>query len=119
VRNTYQANFTEIRVAMVATQLIGVRMATLLAAMPLFALVYVMAFIDGLVRRAARCASGGRESASVYHRAKYLQLVLVVTATALFLLLLQPPDIQAVCVAGLAVVAILVSLQWTYYKKHL
>ena len=75
VRRTYVEHFEAIRVAMVGTQLFGVRLAMLVTALPLLSLLYAVALADGLVQRAIRRASGGRESASLYHRAKHLQVV--------------------------------------------
>lgn len=57
VRNTYIANFEAIQVAMLGTQLFGVRPATLAMAVPPFALVYSVALTDGLVQRAIRACA--------------------------------------------------------------
>ena len=76
VRNTYLANIEAIEVAMIGTQLLGVRLATLVLTAPLLVLIYIVAGVDGLTQRAIRRASGGRESASLYHRAKHLQVAL-------------------------------------------
>lgn len=119
VRKTYIVNFEAIRVAMVGTQLFGVRLATLAMAIPLFALVYCTALTDGLVQRAIRRASSGRESASLYHRAKHLQVLLLVTSAAVSLLLPESIDPRYICVPGVTLLGILVRIQWAYYKKHL
>jgi integrating conjugative element membrane protein (TIGR03747 family) len=119
VRNAYVANFEAIRVAMLGTQLIGVRLATLIVLLPLIALVYAVAMADGLVQRAIRRVSGGRESSNIYHRAKYLQFVLVVTSMAIFLLWPSSIDLPAMSSLVLAIAAALVRVQWSYYKKHL
>jgi len=119
VRNAYVGNFEGIQVAMLGTQLIGVRLATLVVVLPLISLVYAVAITDGLVQRAIRRVSGGRESSNIYHRTKYLQFVLVVTSMAIFLLWPASIDLLPLwgAVAGLA--AVLARLQWSYYKKHL
>ncbi len=119
VRNAYVANYEGIQVAMLGTQLIGVRLATLVVVLPLIALGYGIAMADGFAQRAIRRVSGGRESSSIYHRAKYLQMVLMVTTGAAFLVLPQPLNPWALCVVILAGEAILARFQWTYYKKHL
>lgn len=119
VRNAYIANFEVIRVAMVGTQLFGVRLATLMMATPLFALFYCAGLADGLTARAVRRASGGRESASLYHRAKHLQVLLLVMSAAVGLLLPVSIDPRYVWMPGTLAVAILARLQWAYYKKHL
>jgi len=119
VRNTYIANQDAIEVAMIGTQLLGVRLATLALIAPLLVLIYLVTGVDGLTQRAIRRASGGRESASLYHRAKHLQIVLVVMAGAMNLIQpasIDPRSIWALC----AVLAgIFTRLQWVYYKKHL
>lgn len=119
VRNAYVANFEVIKVAMIGTQLFGVRLAILMMAAPLFAVIYCVALTDGLAGRAIRRASGGRESASLYHRAKHLQVVLIVTTAAVSLLLPASIDLRYVWMPGALAVAILTRLQWAYYKKHL
>ena len=62
---------------MVSTQCLGVRFATLMRFLPLLMLLYVAGTADGLTERGIRRSCGGRESASLYHRAKYLQLVVL------------------------------------------
>ena len=119
VRDTYIANFEAIRVVMVGTQLFGIRLATLLMATPLLALAYLVALTDGLVQRAVRRASGGRESASLYHRAKHLQVMLLTMCGAISLLLPLSIDPRWIWAPGIVVLAILVRFQWVYYKKHL
>ncbi len=119
VRNSYLANIDAIEVAMIGTQLLGVRLVTLAMMVPLLVLVYLVAAADGLTQRAIRRASGGRESASLYHRAKHLQVMLL--AMGGVLVLIQPvsidPRLVGVPVAFL--VGILARLQWACYKKHL
>jgi integrating conjugative element membrane protein (TIGR03747 family) len=119
VRNSYLANIEAIEVAMIGTQLLGVRLVTLGMMAPLVVLVYLVAAADGLTQRAIRRACGGRESASLYHRAKHLQVMLL--AMGGVLVLIQPvsidPRLVGVPVAFL--VGILARLQWACYKKHL
>jgi len=104
---------------MIGTQLLGVRLATLAFTAPLLALVYVVAATDGLTQRAIRRACGGRESASLYHRAKHSQVVLVVMAGALSLIQPVSIDPRLIWVPCAVLVGILARLQWAYYKKHL
>lgn len=118
-RTTYVANRDAIEVAMIGTQLLGVRLATLALMLPLLVLVYAVAAADGLTKRAIRRASGGRESASLYHRAKYLQVVLLGTGLLATLLWPAPVEWILIGVALVAVVGVLARLQWGYYKKHL
>ena len=119
VRNSYLANTEAIEVSMIGTQLLGVRLVTLAMMAPLVVLVYLVAAADGLTQRAIRRACGGRESASLYLRAKHLEVMLL--AMGGVLVLLQPvsidPRLVGVPVAFL--VGILARLQWACYKKHL
>lgn len=119
VRTTYLANIDAIEVAMIGTQLLGVRLATLAMMVPLLVLVYLVAAADGLTQRAIRRACGGRESASLYHRAKHLQVMLLVMSGVLVLIQPVSIDPRLVGVPVALLVGILARLQWACYKKHL
>lgn len=119
LRRAYFTHRAAIEVAMVGTQLLGVRAAILVRFVSLLALLYVVGAADGVSRRAIRRAGGGRESASLYHRAKYLQLtVLGLGGVAL---LMWPGTVAWGVWVGLLAMLIgcLVGVQWAYYKKHL
>lgn len=118
-RDTYLANYEAIQVAMTGIQLFGVRLAVLLTSLPLLGLTYAVAMADGLAQRAVRRARGGHESASLYHRAKYLQVSLVTLVTALCLLLPFSIDPRRILLPAVMLVAALVRVQWIFYKKHL
>jgi len=118
VRKTYLANREAIEVAMIGTQLLGVRIATLGLMVPLLALLYLVAAVDGLTQRAIRRACGGRESASLYHRAKHLQVVLVAGGGALSLLVPASLDPRWILAPSAAALAVFARVQWAYYKKH-
>ena len=119
VRNSYLANTDAIEVAMIGTQLLGVRLVPLAMMAPLLMLVYLVAAADGLTQRAIRRASGGRESASLYHRAKHLQVMLLVMSGVLVLIQPVSIDPRLVGVPVAFLVGILARLQWACYKKHL
>ena len=119
VRNSYIANREAIEVAMFGTQLLGVRLATLALNVPLLLIAYVVGASDGLTQRAIRRACGGRESASLYHRAKHLQVALTVAAVLTGLLWPALPDIRWIGLPLTVALGILSRLQWAYYKKHL
>lgn len=119
VRDTYLANIEAIEVAMIGTQLLGVRLAMLAFMVPLLVLTHLVAATDGLTQRAIRRACGGRESASLYHRAKYLQVALIGIGLPLFLVFPSPMDVHATETVLAALVLCLVRVQWAYYKKHL
>ena len=119
VRRSYVAHREAIETAMLGTQLLGVRAAILARFAPLLMLLYAVGAADGLARRAIRRACGGRESASLYHRAKYLQLA-VVGLGGLVLLMWPAALLWQLCVPGGALLTSgLASVQWTYYKKHM
>ena len=119
VRNAYIGNRAAIEVAMIGTQLLGVRIATIPLVAPLFLLLYLVAATDGLAQRAIRRASGGRESASIYHRGKHLQLVLIALSGATGLLLPISIDPRLIWWPAAIAAAILTRTQWAFYKKHL
>jgi integrating conjugative element membrane protein (TIGR03747 family) len=119
VRNTYLANREAIEVAMIGTQLLGIRLATLALMVPLLALVYLAAAADGLTQRAIRRACGGRESASLYHRAKHLQVALIAIGLLICLFWPASVDVRWTGVSLTATLGILTRLQWACYKKHL
>lgn len=119
VRNFYIANRESIEVAMIGTQLLGVRMAMLTTTAPLLLLVYIVGAVDGLTQRAIRRACGGRESGSLYHRAKHMQVALMATSLLVGLLWPAAIDVRWLGLPLAACLAILTRLQWAYYKKHL
>ncbi len=118
-RDTYIARHNEIEVAMVGTQLLGVRSGILLRYLPLLGLLYLVGAVDGLALRAVRRIQGGRESAGVYHRAKFMQLGLVALGGGV--LMVWPWPVAWGWMAGLAagLLGLLTAVQWRYYKKHL
>ncbi len=119
VRRSYLANREAVETAMVGTQLLGVRFAILLRFLPLLLLLYMVGAVDGLVERAIRRSCGGRESASLYHRAKYLQMAVVGLGGAIVLVWPGPIGWLWVAVGMVASSSTLARSQWAYYKKHL
>lgn len=119
VRHSYLANREAIETAMVGTQLLGVRFATLARFLPLLLLLYAVGTVDGFTERAIRRSGGGRESASLYHRAKYLQMAMLGLVGVV--LLVWPGSMAWEHCAGLIVFAIgaLARVQWSFYKKLL
>jgi hypothetical protein len=106
-------------VVILATQVFGLRLAMLLGMLPLVLLCHLVAQADGHAERVIRRACAGRESATRYHRAKYLQygalgLLLIVT-----LCLPVHVDPLRSMLAFALVTALLARMQWAYYKKYL
>ncbi len=119
VRRSYLAHRDAIETAMVGTQLLGVRFATFIRFVPLLLLLYVVGTADGLTERAIRRSCGGRESASVYHRAKFLQMAALGLGGVA--LLVWPGPVTWEVSAGLLAIVMcgLARQQWALYKKHL
>ncbi len=119
VRWFYIRHAEGIEEAMVGVQLFGARLALLAMASPLLLLMYAVGAVQGVVDRRIRMACGGRESASLYHRAKHGQLVTLAMAMLTALTLPVTVDVST----GLVVLAALFSLgawtQWRFYKKAL
>ena len=119
VRGFYMRNWEAIEAAMVGTQLIGVRLTTSALLSPIAVLGYVVAMTDGFVQRAIRRAAGGRESASLYHRAKHMQVSIGSLGLVTVLVWPAPVNWLLVSLVMTAVIATLARFQWAYYKKHL
>ena len=63
------------RDADVVSQQLMMRAGMIQTMLPTLALVYFVAIFDGIVARWIRRVSGGRESSTIYHRAKYVHAV--------------------------------------------
>ena len=110
---------SEIRIAMWAIQVFGVRLAVILSVVPLLGITYAVAFSDGVCERYIRRACAGRESSGLYHRAKYLQLT--AGAFCALLYLCAPWVINPIytLLPFVMFVGLFARLQWKYYKKYL
>jgi hypothetical protein len=118
VRSTWIAQHEVIEVAMLGTQLLGLRAGILARFLPLLALLYAVGAAEGLSQRATRRAQAARESASLYHRAKYGQVVVLALGGAAMLVWPAPVDWVLYAVVEAVVVGLLSAGQWAYYKKH-
>ena len=118
-RDTYIARQDEIEIAMAGTQLLGVRAGMLARYVPLLCLLYWVGMVDGLTQRAVRRVQGGRESAGLYHRAKFFQLSIVVLGTMALLVWPWPVAWGWSCGLAAVLVGLMAGVQWAYYKKHL
>jgi integrating conjugative element membrane protein (TIGR03747 family) len=119
VRGFYLRHAEGIEVAMVAVQLFGARLALLAMASPLLLLMYAVGAVQGIVYRRIRTACGGRESASLYHRAKHGLVVTLAVATLLVLMLPVTVDPRTGLVVFAGLVALGATVQWRFYKKAL
>jgi hypothetical protein len=119
VRSTWIAGHDVIEVAMLGSQLLGLRAGILARFLPLLALLYAVGAVEGLGQRAIRRARAARESASLYHRAKYGQMLVLALGGAVMLIWPGPVDWALCPVIGVGVIGLLVAGQWASYKKHL
>ena len=102
-----------------STQIFAIRTAMYLCALPLILLGLALGGVDGFVSRAKRKACAGRESASIYHRAK---LGLSFIAILSYLVCVGMPSLAqpAQVLLPLAfALALLLRIQCAYYKKYL
>lgn len=95
------------------------RLAILLQALPLFALIIVVGLIDGLVRRDLRRFGAGHESGFVYHHARRM-IGSSLAATGLVWLampiFIEPTYVQVV---GAVEIGLAVSIMFGAFKKYL
>jgi integrating conjugative element membrane protein (TIGR03747 family) len=120
VRNNLVSHIQdEIFLSMYVVQDFAVRIVLLMGAWPLYLLMFSLGLVDGLAERSIRRACAGRESSSLYHRAKYLQFASFVMAGMVYVLLPYSirPEWFFIPLAGLLLV--LSRVQWTYLKKYL
>jgi Domain of unknown function (DUF4400) len=118
VRSTWIAGHEAIEVAMLGTQLLGLRAGILARFLRLLVLLYAVGAAEGLSQRAIRRAQAARESASLYHRAKYGQVVVLALGGAV-VLVWPVPVAWGLCAGfGAVLVAVLAAGQWAFYKKH-
>jgi hypothetical protein len=103
---------------MIGTQLLGLRAGILVRFLPLLVLLYGVGVAEGLSQRSIRRAQAARESASLYHRAKYLQVVVLALGGAVVLVWPAPVSWGLCAGVGAVVVGLLAAGQWAYYKKH-
>lgn len=115
----YAEYYPWLKASMISAQLLGLRLGMLACVLPAPLLFYFVAFSDGIVERAIRRDCGGRESANIYHRAKYLQLVALCIFTLLYLAWPTPTSYPIVPIVFSALLGLLARIQWKYYKKYL
>lgn len=105
--------------ALAGSQILAIRAAILVAYLPWMAFLYLLAVIDGLVERARRTYGAGRESSTLYHRAKYFQVTLATLAVTAYLWWPTTLDPRSSLVLIPLGCALLARLQAKYYKKYL
>lgn len=101
------------------TYIFAVRTAMFLSALPMLALAASVAVADGLVARAKRKATAGRESSSLYHRAKLGLSFVPILGYMGFLLVPEMHEPARWLVPMALAMAWMLRMQATYYKKYL
>ena len=117
VQRFFVSMLPALQVAMLATKLYGLRIALWLSAIVPVVLAYAVGMIDGLAERSIRRYSAGRESATIYHRAKYAITSVVGFWLFVYVCLPMPFELGSGSWAVAAVVGVLARSQWKYYKK--
>lgn len=99
-------------------KVIAIRIGNISLFLTLILIVFITALIDGLVQRAIRQKNASRESAGIYHRAKYWRVGIVWLSLMTYLAL--PVSINPYwLVLPIFCMAILMFLQAKYLKKYL
>lgn len=104
---------------MLGTQLMAARAALIPALIPTLLFAWAIGVVDGAVARWKRRAGGGRESSTIYHRAKYLH---VSFATLLLIVWFWAPfrlELWQLAILIAAAGAALLRIQLMYYKKYI
>jgi hypothetical protein len=107
-----------LQIVMLATKLYGLRLALWLSAILPVALSYVGGMIDGLVERSIRRCCGGRESATLYHRAKYAAAGAVGLWLFTYLCIPITFELQSGAWVTACAIGATSRMQWKYYKKY-
>jgi integrating conjugative element membrane protein (TIGR03747 family) len=112
-------NAREIYVAMNVIQVYGIRIGFVLASIPLLALLYLVAAIDGFTERYIRRACSGRESSDLNKIGRMAKMMFFAIAITLYLCL--PVVMDPFWIIGpLALIfAVATRIQWQFYKKYL
>jgi hypothetical protein len=118
VQRFFVSMLPTLQVAMLATKLYAMRLALWLAAILPLAFGYVVGLIDGLVERSIRRHCGGRESATLYHRAKYAIAGMVGFWLFTYVCVPIAFELQSGSWVTAGAIGVMSRLQWKYYKKY-
>ncbi|MDD5366440.1 MAG: DUF4400 domain-containing protein [Gallionellaceae bacterium] len=101
------------------SQVIAIRAAIMASYLPWIGFLYLIAFVDGAIERIRRKFGAGRESSTVYHRAKYFQVTMTTVVSAAYLWWPGDVDPTLILVPAILSCAVLARLQIKYYKKYI
>jgi integrating conjugative element membrane protein (TIGR03747 family) len=100
------------------SQVIAIRAAIMVSYLPWIGFIYLLAFVDGAIERTRRKFGAGRESSTIYHRAKYFQVTTATVLSAAYLWWHGDVDPSLVVVPATLACAALARFQAKYYKKY-
>lgn len=99
--------------------LFGVRLGQTIQVVPVLLLLLLVYGHDGWIQRSIRRTSAGKESASVYHRAKkYSSSLIIPFIAAIYLCSPVKYEPMWLFLPFILVSALMVRMQMTYYKKY-
>jgi conjugal transfer protein traD len=99
-------------------KIISIRIGNISAFFPLLFISISSAFFDGLMKRKVRQQNAGRESAAIYHRAKFWRTGIL--WTTIFIYLSMPFSIDPIILLiPITLLSIAIFLQAKYLKKYL
>lgn len=119
LREFVARNSREIYVAMNIIQVYGIRAGIIIASIPLFLLVYMLATVDGLVERYIRRACAGRESADMFKLGRLSKLIFFASGITFYLCVPMSINPYWIVTTLALVFAVATRIQWQYYKKYL
>ena len=99
-------------------KVLAIRIGNLFAFLPLAFLIIAASFSDGLMQRKVRQANADRESAAIYHRAKYWRMG-ILWLTCLTYLCSPIPLQPILLLLPLSLFGVLIYIQTKYLKKYL
>ena len=108
-----------LQLMLLSSQCLLIKLIILLAAMPLFTLAMIAGLIDGLNQRAIRTACLGRESSYVFHRLNFYLKKLVLILLMLWLALPISITPAYVFVPISLLIAFMVAMTSSRFKKYL
>jgi len=112
-------NGNEIYVCMNVIQVYGIRIAILLSTLPLFMLLNLVAFTDGITERYIRRACSGRESSDINKIGKMSKLMLFGMAISFYLCVPITINPFFIIIPMATVYTVATGFQWKFYKKYL
>ena len=116
--NSFYNHQEKIEILNQTLKIISIRLGNLVAYLPLLLLLLITSVFDGFMQRKVRQQNASRESAGIYHRAKYWRTGLVWMVILIYLCVpfAIPPTLLVIPVVLLSVLAF---TQAKYLKKYL